>query len=181
MQMNYPTPSLFLLVLSKASDIIEVLPITIYDNYFFIAPLLLKQKARLERLRTELNNGKERYAALKKEVEELEKKRLESNHMADKELERQLEMEIKHLRNQCGKLEIDGKNIIKLFLSIELLFMSIFRFNYFKFCLLLVILSCRDLFVSVNPLMYICYRSSFFNKFRIFYQYIDIVVILYIL
>lgn len=75
----------------------------------FTAPLLLKQKARLERLRTELNAGKARYTALKKEVEELEKKRLESNHRVDREIERQLEMEIKHLRNQCGKLEIDGK------------------------------------------------------------------------
>lgn len=75
----------------------------------FIAPLLLKQKARLERLRTELNNGKTRYAALQKEVEELENKRLENNRRVDREIERQLEMEIKHLRNQCGKLEIDGK------------------------------------------------------------------------
>lgn len=63
----------------------------------------------MERLRTELNNGKARYASLKKEVEDLEKKRLESSGRVDREIERQLEMEIKHLRNQCGKLEVDGK------------------------------------------------------------------------
>lgn len=52
-----------------------------------------------------------RYAALKKEVEELEKKRLENNRRVDREIEKQLELEIKHLRNQCGKLEIDGKSV----------------------------------------------------------------------
>lgn len=85
----------------------------IFTKYiFFAAPLILKQKARLERLRTELNNSKSRCATLKKEVEDLEKKRLDVR--VDREIERQLELEIKHLRNQCGKMEINGKCCVKL-------------------------------------------------------------------
>lgn len=73
--------------------------------------MILKQQARLERLRAELNNEKAKLEAVKKEAAELEKYRLE-RQLADDNLVKQLLRDIKHLRYQCKELQSDGKSLI---------------------------------------------------------------------
>ncbi|XP_074030581.1 TAK1-associated binding protein 2 isoform X2 [Leptinotarsa decemlineata] len=70
-------------------------------------PVILKQEARIERLRIELNTEKAKLVIMKQEVADLEKNRLEK--LADIEMEKQLTMEIRHLRRQCKVLELDGE------------------------------------------------------------------------
>nr|WMZ41605.1 TAB2-1 protein [Altica viridicyanea] len=74
---------------------------------FSDSPVILKQQARIEKLRIELNTEKAKLVIMKDEIKELEKNRLESEiHI---ELEKQLLKEIKHLRYQCKDLELDGE------------------------------------------------------------------------
>ncbi|XP_028128056.2 TGF-beta-activated kinase 1 and MAP3K7-binding protein 2 isoform X1 [Diabrotica virgifera virgifera] len=70
-------------------------------------PLALKQQARIERLRIELNSEKAKLLIMNEEIQELEKSRLESEKNA--EIEKYLIKEIKHLRFQCNDLELDGE------------------------------------------------------------------------
>ncbi|CAH1275577.1 unnamed protein product [Diabrotica balteata] len=70
-------------------------------------PLALKQQARIERLRLELNTEKAKLLLMKQEIQELEKSRLQSEINA--EIEKHLIKEIKHLRFQCNDLELDGE------------------------------------------------------------------------
>ncbi|KAG5876376.1 hypothetical protein JTB14_032187 [Gonioctena quinquepunctata] len=80
----------------------------LYETWDFeIAPVILKQQARIERLRIELNTEKTKLVIMKQEVADLEKNRLEK--LVDIEMEKQLTMEIKHLRRQCKVLELDGE------------------------------------------------------------------------
>lgn len=69
-------------------------------------PVILKQQARIERLRIELKSEKAKLVIMKQEIDELEKNRLESEINLD--MEKQLIREIKHLRYQCKELELDG-------------------------------------------------------------------------
>lgn len=69
--------------------------------------MILKQQARIERLRIELKSEKAKLVIMKQEIDELEKNRLESEINLD--MEKQLIREIKHLRYQCKELELDGK------------------------------------------------------------------------
>ncbi|CAG9865322.1 unnamed protein product [Phyllotreta striolata] len=69
-------------------------------------PVILKQKARIERLRAELNAETARLAAIKREIEELERSRREYENVVD--TEKKLIKDIKHLRYQCKILEIDS-------------------------------------------------------------------------
>lgn len=62
---------------------------------------MIKQQARIERLRIELQTEKTKLTVMKQEVAELESKNL---HRADEELEKQLQREIQHLRCQCERL-----------------------------------------------------------------------------
>lgn len=70
-------------------------------------PVTLKQQARIERLRIELNTEKAKLVIMQQEIRELEKSRLESE--VNVEIERQLLQELKHLRYQCNDLELDGE------------------------------------------------------------------------
>ncbi|CAH1998306.1 unnamed protein product [Acanthoscelides obtectus] len=67
--------------------------------------VILKQQAGLNRLYTELINEKAKLERLKEDVVEMEN--LRRKRLADKELEKQLLMEIRHLRSQCKSLQPD--------------------------------------------------------------------------
>lgn len=62
---------------------------------------MIRQQARIERLRIELKTEKTNLIILKKEINELENNQ---NKKADEELEKQLQKEIQHLRGQCERL-----------------------------------------------------------------------------
>lgn len=68
---------------------------------FFAAPAVIRQQARIERLRIELKTEKAKLIILKQEITELENTQ---NNKADEELEKQLQKEIQHLRCQCERL-----------------------------------------------------------------------------
>ncbi|VEN43675.1 unnamed protein product [Callosobruchus maculatus] len=67
--------------------------------------VILKQQAGLNRLYTELMQEKAKLEKLKEDVAEMEN--LRRKRISDKELEKQLLMEIKHLRSQCKALQPD--------------------------------------------------------------------------
>lgn len=72
---------------------------------FFPAPVVIKQQARIERLRIELNTEKAKLIVMKQEVSELESNQnVAIVRRTDEELEKQLEREILHLRCQCEQL-----------------------------------------------------------------------------
>lgn len=71
--------------------------------------MILKQQARIERLRIELKTEKAKLVIMKQEIDELEKNRLKRERTIDAEVEKQLLMEIKHLRCQCEQLALADK------------------------------------------------------------------------
>lgn len=72
-------------------------------------PVILKQQARIERLRIELKTEKAKLVIMKQEIADLEKNRLKRERTIDAEVEKQLLMEIKHLRCQCEQLALADK------------------------------------------------------------------------
>lgn len=74
----------------------------------FTAPVLIKQQARIEKLKIELRTEKTRLVAMQQEVTTLEN--LQNNAVARNQevnLEEQLQKEIKHLRGQCERLTLE--------------------------------------------------------------------------
>lgn len=72
--------------------------------------MLLKQQARIERLRIELRSEKAKLVVMQKEVTELEEDRLQAiKDKTDAQLAEQLRKEIAHLQYQCKELarEVD--------------------------------------------------------------------------
>lgn len=63
---------------------------------------MIRQQARIERLRIELRTEKAKLIILKQEIAELET--TNQSNKADEELEKQLQKEIQHLRCQCEQL-----------------------------------------------------------------------------
>ena len=79
-------------------------------SLFFSAPVILKQQARIERLRIELKTEKAKLVIMKQEIADLEKNRLKREcSQTDSEVEKQLLLEIKHLRCQCEQLALADK------------------------------------------------------------------------
>ncbi|KAJ8951558.1 hypothetical protein NQ318_020433 [Aromia moschata] len=74
------------------------------------APVILKQQARIERLRIELKTEKAKLVIMTQEVADLEKNRLKRERTIDAEVEKQLLLEIKHLRFQCEQLALADKD-----------------------------------------------------------------------
>ncbi|KAJ8923385.1 hypothetical protein NQ315_001943 [Exocentrus adspersus] len=68
------------------------------------APVIIKQQARIERLRIELTTEKTKLVIMKQEVAELEKNRLKRKQSMDVDVEKRLQMEIESLRRQCETL-----------------------------------------------------------------------------
>lgn len=73
--------------------------------YFVSAPAVIRQQARIERLRIELKTEKAKLIVLKQEIAELENNN--KTNKADEELEKQLQKEIQHLRCQCERLTVE--------------------------------------------------------------------------
>lgn len=63
---------------------------------------MIRQQARIERLRIELKTEKAKLVVLKQEIADLET--IDQNKKADEELEMQLQKEIQHFRCQCERL-----------------------------------------------------------------------------
>lgn len=68
-------------------------------------PVLLKQQARIDRMRIELRSGNARLVIMRQEVTDLEKKNRQIvERRTAAEVEKQIRMEIKHLTFQCEQL-----------------------------------------------------------------------------
>ncbi|XP_060521623.1 uncharacterized protein LOC132699123 isoform X2 [Cylas formicarius] len=70
---------------------------------------VMKQQARVERMRIELQTGYAKLVIMRQEVDSLEKMKQQSEKRASAEVEKQLQMEIKHLRFQCEQLAMADK------------------------------------------------------------------------
>lgn len=68
--------------------------------------MIYKQRACIERLRTELITEKGRLIAMQEEIASLEKPNSLISKV-DAEIEKQLQKEIRHLRGQCERLTYD--------------------------------------------------------------------------
>lgn len=66
--------------------------------------MVIRQQARIERLRIELKTEKAKLVILKREIAELEEQNVAVVKRADEELEKQLQREILHLQGQCKRL-----------------------------------------------------------------------------
>lgn len=75
---------------------------------FILASVIIKQQARIEKLKIELTTEKTKLIAMQQDIADLEN--MENNAMAQKletKLEQQLLKEIKHLRGQCERLTLE--------------------------------------------------------------------------
>lgn len=103
---------------------------------FFVLAVVIRQQARIERLRLELQTEKANLIILQQEVTELENNQ---NNKADEELEKQLQKEIQHLRCQCEQLtrECDRNDNNRLSGNTDgNCFVSFFVFFLFQICCL---------------------------------------------
>jgi predicted RNase H-like nuclease (RuvC/YqgF family) len=74
----------------------------------FAAPVILKQQARIERLKIELRSEKAKLEVMQGEVADLEGNRAKPiEYKIDAEVEKQLRREIKHLQYQCEQLALE--------------------------------------------------------------------------
>jgi predicted RNase H-like nuclease (RuvC/YqgF family) len=73
-----------------------------------MAPVILKQQARIERLKIELRSEKAKLEVMQGEVADLEGNRAKPiEYKIDAEVEKQLRREIKHLQYQCEQLALE--------------------------------------------------------------------------
>uniref|UniRef100_A0AAR5PIY6 RanBP2-type domain-containing protein n=1 Tax=Dendroctonus ponderosae TaxID=77166 RepID=A0AAR5PIY6_DENPD len=71
------------------------------------APVLLRQQARIDRTKIELQTGNSRLVIMRQQVEDLEKKMQQAAQLrATAEIEKQLQKEINHLTFQCKRLAV---------------------------------------------------------------------------
>ncbi|KAJ3646650.1 hypothetical protein Zmor_024227 [Zophobas morio] len=74
-----------------------------------MAPVILKQQARIERLKIELRTEKAKLEVMQNEVADLEGNRVKPiEYKIDAEVEKQLRREIKHLQYQCEQLALEA-------------------------------------------------------------------------
>ncbi|XP_063904397.1 TGF-beta-activated kinase 1 and MAP3K7-binding protein 2 isoform X2 [Zophobas morio] len=72
-------------------------------------PVILKQQARIERLKIELRTEKAKLEVMQNEVADLEGNRVKPiEYKIDAEVEKQLRREIKHLQYQCEQLALEA-------------------------------------------------------------------------
>ncbi|KAL1497845.1 hypothetical protein ABEB36_008733 [Hypothenemus hampei] len=71
----------------------------------FEGPVVLKQQARIDRMKIELESGNKKLVIMRQEIEDLERKNREMALVRTAaEIEKQLEKEIKHLTYQCKRM-----------------------------------------------------------------------------
>ena len=77
--------------------------------FLVVAPVILKQQARIERLKIELRTEKAKLEVMQNEVADLEGNRVKPiEYKIDAEVEKQLRREIKHLQYQCEQLALEA-------------------------------------------------------------------------
>lgn len=75
------------------------------------APVVIKQQARIERLKIELNMEKAQLIVMQREIAELQNNQNSAAKRTDEELEKQLLKEIQHLRCQCERLQGESNSL----------------------------------------------------------------------